>query len=86
MVASCKLLDAGCPVAPDQLNIILEPFHRWKAAQGLGVMVADCCVTSSSFAEDVALVASPNAKEIVLVEAFLEQCKLLCLKVTKEQA
>ncbi len=26
----------GCPASPDELNILLEPFHRWARAQGLG--------------------------------------------------
>ena len=35
MVASCQLPLAGCPAAPDKLNILMEPFHRWAAAQEL---------------------------------------------------
>ena len=30
-------LAQGCPAAPDMLNLLLEPFHRWAAANGFGV-------------------------------------------------
>ena len=29
----------GCPAAPDMLNILFEPFQRWAAAQGRGVVL-----------------------------------------------
>ena len=32
-------LAQGCPASPDLLNILFEPFHRWAAAQQLGIVV-----------------------------------------------
>ena len=59
----------GCPAAPDQLNILMEPFHRWAAVQTLGVLVAGKRVVSVSFADDIALVAGNRAEAVVLVDA-----------------
>ena len=42
----------GCPAAPDMLNILFEPFQRWAAAQGRGVvLVGGGEVSSGSFAD-----------------------------------
>ena len=61
----------GCPSAPDQLNMLLEPFHRWCAAQDLGVQVRGRRVASVSFADDVALVGGSKAQAHCLVAAYL---------------
>ena len=75
----------GCPAAPDQLNMLLEPFHRWALARGLGVEVAGRRVPSLSFADDVALVGRDRAEVEVLITAYLRWCDLLGLRVTKVQ-
>ena len=75
----------GCPASPDELNLLLEPFHRWALAAGLGVNVDVGRVPSVSFADDVALVASTRAEAETLIAAYLRWCSLLQLKVTKAQ-
>ena len=80
-------LAQGCPASPDLLNILLEPFHRWALAAGLGVEVSSGCrVPSVSFADDVALVAENKEGLEQLIAAYLEWCSLLGVKVTKVQA
>ena len=80
-------LAQGCPASPDLLNILLEPFHRWAVAAGLGVeVVPGCRVPSVSFADDVALVAGGKAELEELIAAYLEWCSLLGVRVTKVQA
>lgn len=75
----------GCPASPDELNLLLEPFHRWAVAAGLGVDVGTGRVPSVSFADDVALVARDRAEAETLIAAYLRWCDLLQLKVTKAQ-
>ena len=80
-------LAQGCPASPDLLNILFEPFHRWAAARGFGVPVVEGCrVASTSFADDVALVATSRSELETLVAAYLRWCSLLGLRVTKVQA
>lgn len=68
----------GCPAAPDQLNMLLEPFHQWALAHGHGVEVGAKKVAS-------VLVARDKGEMAVLVEAYLRWCELLDLKVTMVQ-
>ena len=75
----------GCPASPDELNLLLEPFHRWALASNLGVDVGVGRVPSVSFADDVALVARSQSEAETLVAAYLRWCTLLQLKVTKIQ-
>ena len=75
----------GCPAAPDQLNMLMEPFHRWALSQDLGVEVGGRRVPSVSFADDVALVARDKPEALVLINAYLRWCDLLNLRVTKIQ-
>jgi hypothetical protein len=80
-------LAQGCPASPDLLNILLEVFHRWAAASGLGVDVAGVGLRLGSvgFADDVAL-AAPSLEGITaLVRAYLRWCRQLGVKVTKVQ-
>jgi hypothetical protein len=79
-------LAQGCPASPDLLNLLFEPFHRWALAQGFGVEVAGCRIPSTSFADDLALVASSLAEMERLVAAYLQWCELLGIRVTKVQA
>ena len=78
-------LAQGCPASPDLLNILLEAFHRWAIAQGYGVAVAGLCVPSVSFADDVSLIEGSKAGIEALIQAYLDWCSLLGLKVTKVQ-
>jgi hypothetical protein len=75
----------GCPAAPDQLNMLNEPFHRWAVAQNLGVEVGGHQVPSVSFADDVVLVGRDKSEALVLIDAYLRWCGLLNLQVTKIQ-
>ena len=71
-------LAQGCPGSPDLLNILLEAFHRWASAAGLGVPVMDDIrIASASFADDVALVAASQADLEQLIVAYLQWCQLL---------
>ena len=72
----------GCPAAPDMLNILFEPFHRWAAAQGRGfsVLVGEQ-VSSGSFADDVVLVAGSKEDAEFLIAGYLKWCELLHLTV-----
>ena len=79
-------LAQGCPASPDLLNVLLEAFHRWAAAAGLGVLVVDNLrIASASFADDVALIADSQAQLEQLIAAYLEWCGLLGVRVTKVQ-
>ena len=78
-------LAQGCPASPDLLNILFEPFHRWAAAAGFGVAVGDVRIPSTSFADDLALIASSLEEVESLITAYLEWCTLLGVKVTKVQ-
>ena len=71
----------GCPASPDLLNIMFEGFHRWAAAEGLGVNVRGHRVGSASFADDVTLIAASCRELGHLIEAFLEWSRLLGLTV-----
>ena len=63
MWRACNGLAQGCPASPDLLNMLFEAFHRWAAAAGLGVPIADgVSIASASFADDVALVASSKVQ------------------------
>jgi hypothetical protein len=75
----------GCPAALDLLNMLLEPFHRWAVGQGLGVEVGGRRVPSVSYADDVALVGRDKQEALVLIDAYLQWCGLLGLRVTKVQ-
>ena len=75
----------GCPASPDELNLLLEPFHRWALAAGLGVDTGAGRVPSVSFADDVALIAGDRREAETLIAAYLRWCDLLQLKVTKAQ-
>ena len=78
-------LPQGCPASPDELNLLMEAFHRWARARGLGVNVCMVTVPSISFADDVVLIGRCQAEIEALIAAYLEWCKLLLLTVTKVQ-
>ena len=78
-------LPQGCPASPDELNFLLEAFHRWARARGLGVNICMVAVPSTSFADDVVLIGRCQAEIEALIEAYLEWCQLLALTVTKVQ-
>ena len=65
-------LAQGCPASPDLLNILLETFHRWAVAQGLGIPVAHLRIPSISSADDVVLLASSRIEAEALVQAYLD--------------
>ena len=79
-------LAQGCPASPDLLNVLFEPFHRWAAAQRLGVDVGPLHIASVSFADDLVLVAPSKASLEALIAAYLQWCSLLGVQVTKVQA
>jgi len=75
-------LAQGCPASPDLLNILFEVFHRWAAAQEKGVNLhGGAFLASTSFADDVVLVATSWEEMEFLITAFLQWCRLLGLKV-----
>ena len=78
-------LAQGCPASPDLLNVLFEPFHRWAAAERLGVDVGGLHLASVSFADDLVLVASSRAAMERLIAAYLDWCRLLGVQVTKVQ-
>ena len=78
-------LAQGCPASPDLLNILLETFHRWAAAQDLGASVAGLRIASLSFADDVVLIATSPTDMQRLISAYLDWCSLLGVLVTKTQ-
>ena len=81
-------LAQGCPAAPDMLNILLEPFHRWASAHGFGVsLLGGGRASSASFADDVVLIAESLEEMERFIEAYLRWCNLLGLRVlhTKTQ-
>ena len=78
-------LAQGCPASPDFLNLLFEPFHRWAAASGFGCSVGSYHVVSTSFADDLALIASSQSDIEALIAAYLRWCSLLGLHVTKVQ-
>ena len=82
---SANGLAQGCPASPDLLNLLLEAFHQWAVAEGLGVSVGDCRIPSVSFADDLTLVAGSLEEISDLILAYLEFCELLGLNVTKVQ-
>ena len=63
---ACNGAPQGDPASPDLLNLLLEPFHRWARAEGLGVGVAGSCIPSVSFADDLVLVGG-SRKELETV-------------------
>jgi hypothetical protein len=75
----------GCPASPDLLNLLLEAFHCWARAAGLGVCVGPVTIPSVSYADDVCLVARDQAEMEVLAGAYVRWCTLLDLEVTKVQ-
>ncbi len=74
-------LAQGCPASPDLLNILLEPFHCWTAASGMGITFEGVKVASANFAHDLCLTALSFAEVEQLVEAYQLWCQLLGLKV-----
>ena len=75
-------LAQGCPAAPDMLNILLEPFHRWAVANGFGVRLLGGGLASSvSFADDVVLIAGSREEMVRYISAYLRWCSLLGLRV-----
>ena len=78
-------LAQGCPASPDLLNILFETFHRWAAAQRLGVDAGGFTIASVSFADDLVLLAPSQAAVEQLVAAYLQWCGLLGVQVTKVQ-
>ena len=78
-------LAQGCPASPDLLNILFEAFHRWAQAAGHGVEVAGQWISSVSFADDIALVATSKKDITALIAAYLEWCSLLDVNVVKVQ-
>ena len=76
----------GCPAAPDMLNILFEPFQRWAAAQGRGVvLIGGGEVASGSFADDVVLMAGSREDIEFLIDGYLRWCKLLHLEVVEKK-
>ena len=75
----------GDPASLDLLNLLLEPFHRWARAEGLGVGVAGSCIPSVSFADDLVLVGGSRKELETLISAYLSWCDLLGFLVTKFQ-
>ena len=82
---ACNGAPQGDPASPDLLNLLLEPFHRWARAEGLGVGVAGSCIPSVSFADDLVLVGGSRKELETLISAYLSWCDLLGLRVTKVQ-
>ena len=74
-------LAQGCPASPDLMNMLFEPFHRWAAAQGVGVAVLDSFIASASFADDIALVATSMAEVLLLVNGYQAWCNLLGVRL-----
>ena len=74
-------LAQGCPASPDLLNLLFEPFHRWAAAQEVGVKVGDFFLASSSFADDVCLLATSLKEAEMLVSAYQRWCTLLRIQL-----
>ena len=75
-------LAQGCPASPDLLNLLFEPFHRWASAQGVGVLLtAALRVASSSFADDVGLIATSLQEVALLVQGYRDWCALLGLNI-----
>ena len=70
-------LAQGCPASPDLLNLMFEPFHRWAAAQQVGVPMDDGNLASSSFADDLCLLATSLAEVELLVSGYQLWCQLL---------
>ena len=72
----------GCPAAPDMLNVLFEPFHRWAVAQGRGIaLLGGGAASSGSYADDVVLVAGSKADAEFLIAGYLRWCELLHLTV-----
>ena len=78
-------LAQGCPASPDLLNMLLEPFHRWAAEQGVGVLVGRAMLASLGFADDVALLATTWENAQVLIQGYLRWCALLGVQVNLEK-
>ena len=79
-------LSQGCPASPDLMNTLFEPFHRWAADQKKGVFVDDQYVPSSSYADDVTLIAISLAEAVFLVRGYYFWCLLLDIKIHAEKA
>ena len=58
--------DGRGPLVPKDAYVaenLFEPFHRWAASLGVGVQVLGSYLASSSFADDVGLLApSPDTR------------------------
>jgi hypothetical protein len=74
-------LAQGCPASPDLLNILFEPFHRWAGAQRVGVEISGTYVASSSFADDVCLLATSLREVELLVGGYQAWCALLRIQL-----
>ena len=70
-------LAQGCPASPDLLNLLFEPFHRWAGAQSIGVEVVGGYLASSSYADDVCLLATSLLQVELLVGGYQRWCSLL---------
>ena len=74
-------LAQGCPASPDLLNLLFEPFHRWAGTQQLGVQVDGQFLASTSFADDVCLLATSLKEAVLLVSAYQRWCNLLRIQL-----
>ena len=79
-------LPQGCSAAPDLLNMLMESFHRWAGAQGVGVVVGSRRVASVGFADDLTLVARSHEEAVFLIRGYRRWCALLDLEITKVHA
>lgn len=71
-------LAQGCPAAPEKLNLLLEPFHRWAMEEKLGLNLGIFgFLPSLSFADDVALIAESRHALTKLLNGYMEWCKLV---------
>ena len=78
-------LAQGCPASPDLLNILFEPFHRWAGSQRVGVEVAGAFLASSSFADDICLLATSLSEAELLVGGYQAWCDLLRIHLHLEK-
>lgn len=71
----------GCPLSPDLLNLVFSTFHRYTASLAPGVRIGEFTLSSLSFADDLALLASSWSTMLTLISAFLDFCRLIGLEV-----
>ena len=72
----------GCPGSPDELNMLMEPFHQWARAKGYGVEVAGHRIPSLSFADDIVLLGGSKNELEILIAGYMRWMALLLLRVT----